>query len=312
MDCRILRGSGSRALPVPRYHSSPPYQLERRVIFSKKRLLANLRGFHNVCRHHAYPVVNSDSGSVNILTCKCYGWPYGLNGKLAKAHCFDSVSNFENGEDGLYSAYVHVDQRETPTTLWNEGFLGADTQDRLQDFNMTEYKFDHTWNTLGNYIWKTLVDNYNECYHCGGSDMKFAPTCVFPNAPVTLISHYCYIMREVPTSAATTSMQYELFRHKDASDKVFKGLEDFFKQVENEDKNICHAAQRNLNAMAYINGVLRPLIIPSSSVIYFQTCQHNLVSHREGKEMTMKSTSLDDEIHFCAKLEGCGMAELAW
>lgn len=39
------------------------------------------------------------------------GWPYGLNGKLAKAHCFDSVSNFENGEDGLYSAYVHVDQR---------------------------------------------------------------------------------------------------------------------------------------------------------------------------------------------------------
>ena len=53
-------------------------------------------------------------------------------------------------------------------------------------------------------------------------------------------------------------MQYEVFRHKDASDKVFKELEDFFKQVENEDKNICHAAQRNLNAMAYVNGVLRP------------------------------------------------------
>lgn len=27
---------------------------------------------------------------------------------------------------------------------------------------------------------------------------------------------------------------------------------------------------------------------------------------------TLESTCLDDEIDFCAKLEGCGKAELAW
>lgn len=65
-------------------------------------------------------------------------------------------------------------------------------------------------------------------------------------------------MRVVPTSATTTSMQYEVFRHRDASDKAFKELDDFFKQVENEDKNLCNGAQKNLNAGVYVNGELQP------------------------------------------------------
>lgn len=91
---------------------------------------------------------------------------------MAKAPRFDGVSGFDKEDNGLFSIHVHVDQRglvwvnldakESPTTPWNEDFLGADTQGRLQDFNMTEYKFDHAWDMVGNYNWKTLVDNYNE------------------------------------------------------------------------------------------------------------------------------------------------------
>ncbi|KAF7623920.1 Rieske 2Fe-2S family protein [Aspergillus flavus] len=390
------KGPEARALPASWYHSSPLYELERRAIFSKRWLLVthrsrltkpgdfiryeeagfpiflcldrqgNLRGFHNVCRHRAFPVVISDSGSANILACKYHGWSYGLNGKLAKAPRFDDVSGFDKEDNGLFSIHVHVDQRglvwvnldakETPTTPWNEDFLGADTQGRLQDFNMTEYKFDHAWDMVGNYNWKTLVDNYNECYHCGvahpgiaaisdlttydvqthggqiqhyvkdkpgyDSDIKVAPTFFFPNASVTMTSHYFYIMRVVPTSATTTSMQYEVFRHRDASDKAFKELDDFFKQVENEDKNLCNGAQKNLNAGVYVNGELQPF--NEKGVLYFQKLvKQSLVSHRaeeeaKGEEIcpsmrkAIKSTSLDDEIGFCARLEGCGKAELAW
>ena len=53
-------------------------------------------------------------------------------------------------------------------------------------------------------------------------------------------------------------MQYEVFRHNDAPDEVFKQLDGFFKQVENEDKNLCNGAQRNLNAGVYVNGNLQP------------------------------------------------------
>ncbi|OQE26670.1 hypothetical protein PENSTE_c005G05749 [Penicillium steckii] len=390
------KGPEASTLPASWYHSSPIYELERRAIFSKKWLLithrsrftkqgdfiryeeagfpfflcvdrqGNLRGFHNVCRHRGFPIVTSDSGSANILACKYHGWSYGLNGKLAKAPRFDEVSGFDKEQNGLFPLHVHVDQRglvwvnldanEIPITPWNEDFLGADTQKRLMDFDMTEYAFDHTWDMQGDYNWKTLVDNYNECYHGGvahpgiaaisdlttydvkteggqiqhyvkdkagyESDMKVASTFFLPNASVTMTSRYFYIMRVVPTSARTTSMQYEVFRHKDASDEEFKELDDFFKQVENDDKNLCNGAQRNLNAGVYVNGELQPF--NEKGVLYFQSLvKQNLFIHREeeeskGKEIwptmrkTLKSTSLDDEIDFCAKIEDCGKAELAW
>lgn len=65
-------------------------------------------------------------------------------------------------------------------------------------------------------------------------------------------------MRVVPTSATTTSMQYEVFRHKDATDKDFNEMDSFFKQVENEDKELCNGAQQNLNAGVYVTGNLHP------------------------------------------------------
>lgn len=94
-----------RAIPASWYHSEPLYELERRAIFSKKWLLVThrsrfmkpgdfiryeeagfpfflcldrqgvLRGFHNVCRHRAFPVVTTDSGSASILACKYHGIP---------------------------------------------------------------------------------------------------------------------------------------------------------------------------------------------------------------------------------------------
>jgi phenylpropionate dioxygenase-like ring-hydroxylating dioxygenase large terminal subunit len=32
-----------------------------------------LNGFHNICRHRAYPVVTKDEGNVNILSCQYHG-----------------------------------------------------------------------------------------------------------------------------------------------------------------------------------------------------------------------------------------------
>ena len=191
-----------RALPASWYHSTPLYELERRAIFSRKWLLVThksrftnpgdyiryeeagfpfflcldrqgtLRGFHNVCRHRAFPIVTNDAGAVNIFSCKYHGWSYGLNGNLAKAPRFDQIPGFEKQKNGLYSIHVHVDERgfvwvnldasEVPATPWNDDFLGADTQERLKDFNMAEYTFDHAWSMPGDYNWKTLVDNYNE------------------------------------------------------------------------------------------------------------------------------------------------------
>lgn len=182
------------------------YQLERRAIFSKKWLMVThklrfttpgdyvrfeeagyafflcldkagtLRGFHNICRHRAFPVVSECEGNAKIFSCKYHGWSYGLNGKLAKAPKFDYVDSFNKEDYSLFPVHVHVDKAgfvwvnlesaPTPTVAWENDFAGVDTQERFRHFDFTQYKFDHVWGMEGGYNWKTLADNYNECYHC--------------------------------------------------------------------------------------------------------------------------------------------------
>jgi phenylpropionate dioxygenase-like ring-hydroxylating dioxygenase large terminal subunit len=193
-----------KGLPAPWYRSPEMYELERRAIFSKKWILVthnlrfkkpgdfyrfemagfsfvlcldregNLNGFHNICRHRAFPLISQDEGNTPILSCKYHGWSYGLNGKLAKAPKFD-VPGFKKEEQSLFPVHIHVDAigfiwvnlDSSPRPIpWEEDFKGVDKQQRFEQFDFTRYKFDHTWHMKGNYNWKTMADNYNECYHC--------------------------------------------------------------------------------------------------------------------------------------------------
>ncbi len=100
------------------------------------------------------------------------GWSYGLDGRLAKAPRFDDVEGLDKTKNGLFPIHVHIDARgfvwvnlessETPSVSWESRFAGSDTRDRLAEFNMDEYVFDHAWSMEGKYNWKACVDNYNE------------------------------------------------------------------------------------------------------------------------------------------------------
>jgi hypothetical protein len=109
---------------------------------------------------------------VLLLLISRSGWSYGLNGNLAKAPRFDSVTEFNNKEYGLYKVHTRIDARgfiwvnldsaETPNISWEEQFEGVDTQQRLQNFNMDDYEYNYTWKMEGKFNWKTLIENYNE------------------------------------------------------------------------------------------------------------------------------------------------------
>lgn len=198
-----------RALPSNWYTSQEMYDLERRAIFSRKWLLithqlrlkeagdylrydaagfqfvlckdrqGNINGFHNICRHRAYPVVEEVSGNAKILACKYHGWSYGLNGKLAKAPGYTDLDGFDKSQNGLLPIHVHLDNngfiwvnldgKETPEIPWDEDFAGMDKQVRFEGINFEDYEFDHDWEMTGEYNWKILADNYNECYHCAST-----------------------------------------------------------------------------------------------------------------------------------------------
>lgn len=53
-------------------------------------------------------------------------------------------------------------------------------------------------------------------------------------------------------------MEYEVYRHSDASDQDFQFIDGMFKQVLKEDKELCEGVQQNLNAGIFMNGELHP------------------------------------------------------
>ncbi|KAH8592344.1 iron-sulfur cluster-binding protein [Bisporella sp. PMI_857] len=386
-----------RALPANWYSSPAMYDLERRAIYSKEWFLVThklrfnkigdfvkfeeagfafflcknrqgeINGFHNICRHRAFPIVTKDCGTASILSCKYHGWSYGLNGSLAKAPKFDTVPSFDKASNSLFPIHVHVDNMgfvwvnleasEKPSKLWGQNFKGVDLQERYKNFDVEKYKFDHTWSMMGDYNWKTLADNYNECYHCAvahpgvssvadlsaysvetsGSHIQhfnkpkaetetstaIASTFFFPNSSTTFSPDFFYLMRAVPVSAIKTSMEYEVYRHLDATDEAFTHINELFKQVLREDKDLCNNAQKNLNAGVFTNGRLHPW--NEKGPLYFQKLVKNAVmTHREeevrldneiwpAKAHIDKLNGLDEEISFCAGLsKNCSDGSLSW
>lgn len=51
-----------------------------------------LRGFHNVCRHRASPMLLAPSGQCGVLRCPYHGWVYDQTGQLRKAPGFDDAA----------------------------------------------------------------------------------------------------------------------------------------------------------------------------------------------------------------------------
>lgn len=133
----------------------------------------------------------------------------------------------------------------------------------------------------------------------------------------------------VPTSATTTRIENDVFRHKNATDEQFKAIIDFYHQVLGEDKVLCDRAQANINAGVYVNGEFHPQ--KEKGPLYFQdTVRRHVMGHRDkedrqdGREIwpaapkidgEMKTSKLEEEEQFCSRLEAASCtanAELAW
>lgn len=69
-----------------------------------------VRGFHNICRHRAFPVAVKASGSSTVLGCKYHGWCYDTKGKLVKAPQFDNIEGFDKNSNSLYEIKTKVDK----------------------------------------------------------------------------------------------------------------------------------------------------------------------------------------------------------
>src|ERR1700752_4656840 len=65
-----------------------------------------LRGFFNVCRHHAAAVRTEPEGKAAQLRCPYHGWTYSLEGELKGTPDFSGVCDFDRASNGPVSLEI--------------------------------------------------------------------------------------------------------------------------------------------------------------------------------------------------------------
>ena len=139
-----------------------------------------VRAFHNVCQHRAHRLLDGRGRLKVSLTCPYHAWTYGLDGSLRTAPHADDQPGFDRGCFGLepvrsviFAGFVMV-CLDAGTPLPAQSPLGALEAMLRRDHPKLDamtpvYRREAT--IAAN--WKTIIENYLECYHCDVAHPSF-------------------------------------------------------------------------------------------------------------------------------------------
>ena len=124
-----------------------------------------LRGFFNVCRHHAAAVMTEPEGRAQNLRCPYHGWTYSLEGELKGTPDFAGVCNFERTASGLAPVETAVWEKWVFVKLDGDGVTLEDSLGVSLIEQIGRLKLDWLhWFERRCYVlecnWKVFVDNY--------------------------------------------------------------------------------------------------------------------------------------------------------
>lgn len=253
-----------------------------------------VRGFHNVCRHRAGPLVREAAGVCpSALTCQYHGWRYGLDGRLRNPRDFGPAADFDARTYGLFPIraelwrglwFIAVDLDAPPLAE-----LLAPLDARLREADWSELRVGavRTHSLVCN--WKTYIENYLEGYHVPAMHPSLdaeivsgeygvrvegrvaiheapprEPTGVYdglwawawPNTGVNVYREGLMMERMSPMGAAHTRLDYVYLTPGGAPPPAETLL--MSDQVTAEDKWIVERVQENLDAGVYSTGRLSP------------------------------------------------------
>jgi choline monooxygenase len=125
---------------------------------------SKLRGFFNVCRHHAAAVMTEPCGTAARLQCPYHGWTYGLDGSLKGVPDFEGVENFDRKKNGLVPLSVGVWEKFVlvhldPDPMPLEEYLG-EMVEQFKPLRLDQLHFAGRREFIIDCNWKVFVDNY--------------------------------------------------------------------------------------------------------------------------------------------------------
>jgi phenylpropionate dioxygenase-like ring-hydroxylating dioxygenase large terminal subunit len=301
-------------IPAPWYVDPRVFDLERRTVFARSWQVVGraeqvgrpgqyitheiagepvvvvrgsdgkLRGFFNVCRHHAAAVMTEPSGEAQHLRCPYHGWTYSLEGELKGTPEFGGVSNFNRGSAGLVAVETAVWERWVLLKVDRSGpSFGGFPVDVAKFHWFERRKYDLDCN------WKVFVDNYLDGgYHVPHLHQSLDSMLDYSNYTIENGERFC--LQSSPTRTGGRALYYWIYpnfminRYDNAMDTnlvIPRGVDktevifDFYftdiseealarnlagveasERIQDEDTEICRSVQRGLMSRAYTAGRL--------------------------------------------------------
>jgi Rieske 2Fe-2S family protein len=136
-----------------------------------------LAAHYNVCRHRGSRLVPEGSrGRFNgAIRCPYHSWTYSLDGQLRTAPFLDEEDGFRKADLGLFAVavetwggffFLNLSPADSSALHQLPAQLGS-VPERLCRYPLAELRSGRRicYDVAAN--WKVLLENYNECYHCG-------------------------------------------------------------------------------------------------------------------------------------------------
>jgi choline monooxygenase len=311
----------SPTLPAEWYFGADRYELERSAVFANEWLWfaaeaevaapcsyvaqvyagwpllvvrgndRELRGFHNVCRHRAGPLVNDGAGACPNLICQYHGWAYAFDGKLRSARDFGEELDPDDFalhpiQVATWRGQVFVNLNAAADPL--EADL-ADFFSEMSDFPIEAMTLVRSSRHELACNWKTYADNYLEGYHIpllhpelnrqfdakryrvdlgdrycrhsapsrDGSASEGRWLFRWPNLAMNIYGDSMNVEVIVPTGPESCAVSYCHFFADPTATEIpdVIALADI---VMDQDQRMVEAVQRNLAAGVYRDGLLSP------------------------------------------------------
>ncbi|MBV8901457.1 MAG: aromatic ring-hydroxylating dioxygenase subunit alpha [Verrucomicrobia bacterium] len=133
----------------------------------------------NVCRHRRHEVMKG-CGNAKMMRCGYHAWTYDLSGRLKAAPRTATEPDFRLEDYPLLPLrvatlgpwiFVNADLGAEPLEAQFGALLGIIAESGIKLESLELYKRDE-WASHAN--WKTMLENYLECYHCAVAHPGFS------------------------------------------------------------------------------------------------------------------------------------------
>jgi ferredoxin-NADP reductase/phenylpropionate dioxygenase-like ring-hydroxylating dioxygenase large terminal subunit len=138
-----------------------------------------LAGFVNVCRHRRHEVMKG-RGNAKVMQCGYHAWTYDLAGCLKGAPRSATEPNFRLANYPLLPlrvealgpfVFVNLDRDAAPVHAYFGPVLDIIAGSGI-NLDTLELYSREDWHGYSN--WKTMLENYLECYHCAVAHPSFS------------------------------------------------------------------------------------------------------------------------------------------